>query len=236
MRSMRAAHGRKGLNMLKIGIAAAALMAAQGAMAVTIAWTDWTAENPNSMVGTIAAPGGTVNVTYTGPYEAAPSQTACGTFGTFWWTPGTYNGSYNKPFDCDMVALAEGGTKTITFDKAVTDPYIALESWNGNTVDFGTKIEIVANGSGFWGSGTPVLNGSETGFFGNGEVHGIIRLPGTFTSITFIDTSENWHGFTIGIADVAGGVPEPATWAMMILGFGLVGATARRRRQGAVSA
>ncbi len=30
-------------------------------------------------------------------------------------------------------------------------------------------------------------------------------------------------------ADVAGGIPEPATWAMMILGFGLVGAAARRR-------
>jgi hypothetical protein len=28
-----------------------------------------------------------------------------------------------------------------------------------------------------------------------------------------------------------GGVPEPATWAMMILGFGLVGATARSRRR-----
>ena len=25
-------------------------------------------------------------------------------------------------------------------------------------------------------------------------------------------------------------VPEPATWAMMILGFGLIGVTARRRR------
>lgn len=34
-----------------------------------------------------------------------------------------------------------------------------------------------------------------------------------------------------GTADgVPGGVPEPATWAMMILGFGLVGAAARSRR------
>ena len=29
---------------------------------------------------------------------------------------------------------------------------------------------------------------------------------------------------------IGGVIPEPATWAMMILGFGLVGATARRRR------
>ena len=32
------------------------------------------------------------------------------------------------------------------------------------------------------------------------------------------------------------GVPEPATWAMLIAGFGLVGATMRRRRMGAVHA
>lgn len=31
-------------------------------------------------------------------------------------------------------------------------------------------------------------------------------------------------------ATVAGSVPEPATWAMMIIGFGLAGTTLRRRR------
>lgn len=33
----------------------------------------------------------------------------------------------------------------------------------------------------------------------------------------------------------AGAVPEPATWAMMVLGFGLVGASVRRRAAGNVS-
>jgi hypothetical protein len=28
-----------------------------------------------------------------------------------------------------------------------------------------------------------------------------------------------------------GGIPEPGTWALMILGFGAVGAAMRRRRQ-----
>jgi hypothetical protein len=32
------------------------------------------------------------------------------------------------------------------------------------------------------------------------------------------------------------GVPEPATWAMLITGFGLVGASVRRRRGVVVSA
>ena len=34
----------------------------------------------------------------------------------------------------------------------------------------------------------------------------------------------------------AGAVPEPATWEMLIAGFGLVGAAARRRRAGSVPA
>ena len=44
------------------------------------------------------------------------------------------------------------------------------------------------------------------------------------------DSREWWQidNFTVGSA---GAVPEPATWAMMILGFGGVGATLRRRRQ-----
>jgi PEP-CTERM motif len=37
-----------------------------------------------------------------------------------------------------------------------------------------------------------------------------------------------WYAETWVIRD--GGVPEPASWAMMIAGFGLVGATMRRRR------
>ncbi len=52
------------------------------------------------------------------------------------------------------------------------------------------------------------------------------------------------EGLTIGSASgvfltaqnpVPGGVPEPATWAMFILGFGTVGAAARRRRPAVVT-
>lgn len=215
--------------MYRILTASIVAFAALPASATTIAWTDWTSGSGTGAAGTIAAPGGTVNVTFTGTTFFV--QTSCG---TGYWVPGTYNGTFNKPPACDMVALATGGTRTIAFDVPVKDPYIALQSWNGNTADFGTPIEIVANGSGFWGSGTPILNDTGTGFFGSGEVHGIIRLPGTFTSITFTHTTEVWHGFTVGVLDRApppgGVIPEPATWAMLIAGFGLVGVTARRRR------
>ncbi len=44
------------------------------------------------------------------------------------------------------------------------------------------------------------------------------------------------QGLVTGFNDGVAGVPEPATWAMLIAGFGLVGGAMRRRRQGAVSA
>lgn len=53
-----------------------------------------------------------------------------------------------------------------------------------------------------------------------------------FTSITIQGGANNFTVFdnvTLATANLAA-VPEPATWAMMLLGFGLVGATLRSRR------
>jgi hypothetical protein len=38
---------------------------------------------------------------------------------------------------------------------------------------------------------------------------------------------------TLGLPDVGPGIPEPATWALMLVGFGAVGAALRRRPLGA---
>lgn len=63
---------------------------------------------------------------------------------------------------------------------------------------------------------------------------------GAATSVTLEFFSANlgysFNDFAIDDASftaVAAGVPEPATWAMMIGGFGLMGASLRRRKSGA---
>ncbi|MFS0771636.1 PEPxxWA-CTERM sorting domain-containing protein [Sphingomonas sp. 1P08PE] len=48
---------------------------------------------------------------------------------------------------------------------------------------------------------------------------------------TFFDTGEN-PAATFARFTPAGAVPEPATWALMLAGFGLTGAALRRRRVG----
>lgn len=85
-------------------------------------------------------------------------------------------------------------------------------------------------GPGHWGNGTPVLNATGTGFRGSGEVHGVIRLLGTFSAITFSDTSEDWHGLTVGVLGLADVSPVPLPAPLALFGLGLLAMGLARRR------
>ena len=211
--------------LMSIGLALASGVSV--AQASVISWADWTATAPSKVFGTLNVNGTSVDITFSGPYYFAQTNG-----GTNYWNPSApYVSSAvdNAPPASDIIALSAGGSKTISFSQVVQDPVIALVSWNGNTVDFGVPIEILSYGHGYWGNGTPILNASGTGFYGSGEVHGVIRLPGAYSSITFTDTSEYWHGFTVGVSSLhSSPVPEPAT--VFIWGAGLVGLVTARIR------
>lgn len=78
-------------------------------------------------------------------------------------------------------------------------------------------------------SGNFTINGgSFTNFAG---------LAGTFDRLTF-DATNGGGGFqldNVNLRAVQGAVPEPATWAMMLLGFGAVGYSMRRSRRAKIS-
>jgi hypothetical protein len=178
--------------------------------------------------------GSPVTVTYHGPSAFVQTNGS----GTNYWTgPAyTFDNENHAPPTTDIIALSQAGPKTITFSRPVSNVYMALISWNGNSGTFDQPFEIMSEGQGFWGNGTFNVTGSPpfTSFTGTGEPHGIIRFTGTFSSVSFTDgTNEFWHGFQIGIGALAtpptGGVPEPSTWALMLLGFGAVGWAMRRR-------
>ncbi|MEG3122440.1 PEPxxWA-CTERM sorting domain-containing protein [Sphingomonas sp. GB1N7] len=51
-----------------------------------------------------------------------------------------------------------------------------------------------------------------------------LGFPATITQLVYENT-----GASLTVAAAGGAVPEPATWGMMILGFGMIGAAARKR-------
>jgi hypothetical protein len=94
---------------------------------------------------------------------------------------------------------------------------------NGSVLNFGTTL-----------SGTTIIGihygaagdsgGEATSFFS------FVAPPGT-TSITVTGrTGANSLGLSNAVLFATGAVPEPATWAMMLIGFGGIGVAMRRRK------
>lgn len=79
------------------------------------------------------------------------------------------------------------------------------------------------------------LNGMEFDIVSSGfsELRQILNIPVTAgTQTVMVSGTGGTDGSYSGVLSFrgAGAVPEPATWAMMIFGFGAIGATMRRRK------
>jgi hypothetical protein len=86
--------------------------------------------------------------------------------------------------------------------------------------------------SGTNGSGT--LLGQLNGLLGGPVSFSTFAIPfaGTAHSVQLVTTplAANFDDFRFGAVDAVAGVPEPASWALMVAGFGLAGSAMRRRQ------
>ncbi len=134
-------------------------------------------------------------------------------------------------------------SQAVTLTSAVLNPYTLFLSLgdNDSTVKWGTM-------AGAWDQALALNGMSRTSF--NGLFAGTVDIASNGTakqSFNIIGSGNMWmigasqanpdifvDGFklaSVSVTTTAAAVPEPATWAMMLLGFGMVDAAARYRRR-----
>jgi hypothetical protein len=124
---------------------------------------------------------------------------------------------------------------------ASTDDRLTFEfSTNATQINAGTFTEVAAlNFVPLVTNGNFALDGNANFRLISGLISGLSIAQGSTFAFRFrdIDSAGSDNGlaidnlsFTATLAPVAGAVPEPSTWALMLLGFGAVGASLRRKR------
>jgi PEP-CTERM motif len=220
------------MKVLLVG-AALPLMLAAGAASAAVTWGTWSNTfTPGPKTGTATETIGTVTASYTGDVHSVipdfPSFTPASSF--------TGSGVPNAPPQTGGILQLTGGpqtrTETITFSSPVTDPVMAIWSLGSakTNAEFvftqNEPFSIVAGGPSaeHGGGALTLIPDGVSGMEGNGT----LVFKGTYSSLTFTNPDhEFWYGFTLG---ANGAVPEPATWAMMILGMSMLGGVMRSRR------
>lgn len=154
-------------------------------------------------------------------------DTATGLSGGYSLVTGSSSGQYAAPYLDETQYLSVSGGQTATYTLAQAARSLSFY-WGSiddyNTVSFYNGATLIGS---FLGSNIPPApaDGSQGNPINNRRVN-FISDGAKFTSVVFTSTSNAFELDTLA----AGGVPEPATWGLMLAGFGMVGFAARKRR------
>ena len=111
----------------------------------------------------------------------------------------------------------------------LSTPDLKKISFYWGSIDTYNKVDVLGAGGAtlftVTGGMLPPANGDQGAGITNRRIFFTADPGETITGLRFTSTGVAFELDTIG-----GTVPEPATWGLMIAGFGLVGLSARRRR------
>jgi hypothetical protein len=182
------------------------------AIGETVVWDfDGIADARFSYIGNVIAPGGIVGV-------AAPPAGDITAFGAA--EPASQVGLHGITMTDAQFLVSPGNLLTsLSFDLGSLDDYNTLQFWSGGTlVRTFTGADLSVN-----------PNGNQLIDVTNRRYYFTFDASDDINKIVFQSTTPAFE-FDNFAATVAG-VPEPATWTMLILGFGFVGFMLRGNRQ-----
>lgn len=199
-----------------------------------------------ALVGLVALPAAANAASFTnGSFETGPAPgsfvtLAAGSTAITGWTVGgdsidyigTYWNAQNGARSVDLSGNAPGSLSQ-TFDTVLGQIYSVsfFLGANGDGPPPTKSVDVSATGNATVGYTVP-----STAFPPNVVTYSpfaySFTATGTSTTLKFTSTGTTAYGAALDNVSVTA-VPEPATWALMIVGFGAMGGMMRRRRQGA---
>ncbi|MES2288717.1 MAG: PEPxxWA-CTERM sorting domain-containing protein [Pseudomonadota bacterium] len=241
----------KTFSTIACGLIAATIVAAP-ASAATVVFDTWntSTDGTDGIVRAFAASG--INVKATAfSYNSSLSRAFLGDYGSAGL--GVTNNNESGANETHRVDNSSGNDFImLVFDRAVnvsgavlntysggdTDAFVSYATLNGaygmdlSTISLSNSVfsTLNSNGKNVEGAASGTLTNLMTGVSsGNVWVIGAARNGAAGYWDKYTDS------FKVGTVNVTASIPEPATWAMMIGGFGLVGMSMRRRRRAAVT-
>ncbi|HXS07756.1 MAG TPA: PEPxxWA-CTERM sorting domain-containing protein [Rhizomicrobium sp.] len=137
-----------------------------------------------------------------------------------------YGAAEPAPFGTNAVFMANPGVvmTTLSINLGSLDTENTLQFYSGSTL-MGTF-----DGSELAGALTGVADGNQVSDLTNGRFYFSFAAADDINKLVFSTTKPAFEFDNIA-ATFTSGVPEPATWTMLILGFGFVGFMMRNNRQ-----
>lgn len=149
---------------------------------------------------------------------------------------GTYWTASNGARSIDLSALGAGSISQVLSGLTIGQTYQVSFDLAGNP-DGGSNTKVAVVSDGATSASYDFLMGGQTNAAMGWETHTFsFTAVGENATLTFVSNEDSAYGPALDNVSVAAapggpGVPEPATWALMILGFGAVGMSLRSRRR-----